>query len=129
MGSVDVRHAGAASGINNAVARTAGLLAVAALGVVLLVRFDSEVEHRLAGLGLSDHVRNLIESHRSKLTAAELPGDLDSATRDAIRDALNAAFVTGFRTLMLACAGLAALSAFASLLLVEGKARSRTSLH
>jgi EmrB/QacA subfamily drug resistance transporter len=123
MGSVDVHHAGAASGINNAVARTAGLLAVAALGVVLRARFDAEVDRQLAHIGVSDAVRELVDAQRSKLTAAELPPDLDSATRDAVRQALNTAFVAGFRTLMLVCAGLSALSACASLFLVEGKSR------
>ena len=36
MNSVPVEHAGLASGINNAVARTAGLIAIAALGVIVV---------------------------------------------------------------------------------------------
>ena len=44
MGSVDNHHAGVASGVNNAVSRAAGLLAIAALGVVLRSRFDSALD-------------------------------------------------------------------------------------
>jgi len=121
MASVDARHAGVASGINNAVARAAGLLAIAALGVVLVWRFDRVLDQELVRLALPDAVRALIDVERSKLAAVELPAGLDDATRGAIKHALDVSFVAAFRLLMLVGAALAALSAVASLVLVEGR--------
>jgi predicted MFS family arabinose efflux permease len=121
MASVEARHAGVASGINNAVARAAGLLAIAALGVVLRARFDDELDRGLARLALRSDLRAAIESQRAKLAGADLPADLDSAAREAARRVLDASFVAGFRTLMFVCAALAVLSSAAALLLVEGR--------
>ena len=73
MGSVE-RHAGVASGVNNAVSRAAGLLAVAALGLVLLVRFDRSLDQGLTQLALPAEVVRAIDLQRGKLAAAELPG-------------------------------------------------------
>src|SRR6266446_673766 len=53
MSAVDSRHAGSASGVNNAVARVAGLLAIAVCGVVLGRTFDARVRPRLDALALS----------------------------------------------------------------------------
>lgn len=47
MGSVSQEQAGTASGINNAVSRTAGLLAIAVFGVVMLHAFSWDLQSRL----------------------------------------------------------------------------------
>src|SRR5918911_2909070 len=47
LNSVDVRHEGLASAINNAFSQTAGLLAVAVLGIIMFVSFDISLDARL----------------------------------------------------------------------------------
>jgi EmrB/QacA subfamily drug resistance transporter len=111
MGAAGSQHAGVASGINNAVARTAGLIAIAALGVLLLGRFQRALGRELDAIGAPPAMRAFVESQRSRLAAAELPCDADAPMRAAIQRALDAAFVAGFRSLMASCALLAAASA------------------
>ena len=53
MSSVDQDRAGAASGINNAVARVAGVLAVAILGIVMVKLFSSSLNRSLTSEVLS----------------------------------------------------------------------------
>src|SRR2546428_480754 len=43
----DERHAGAASGINNAISRAAGLLAIALFGAISIVAFARDIDRRL----------------------------------------------------------------------------------
>jgi EmrB/QacA subfamily drug resistance transporter len=114
MTSVSASHAGIASGINNAVSRAAQLLAVAALGVVLVARFDALLDRELASSGIPPEAVAAVSTQRGKLAAAELPPSFDAGTRSAARRAIDAAFVGGFRALTLTCAGLAALSAVAA---------------
>src|SRR6202043_2412735 len=52
MSSVDPDHVGAASGINNAVARVAGVLAIAVLGIVMVKAFGIYLDQSLAKLSL-----------------------------------------------------------------------------
>ena len=125
MGSVDSRHAGVASGINNAVARAAGLLAIAALGLVLVARFDAALDVRMDALRLEASVRAAVDVERSKLAAADVPAFADAATRAALRSAFDDAFVAGFRAVSLACAGLAFAAAAAAWWLVGRERRVR----
>jgi MFS family permease len=118
MGSVDRRHAGVASGINNAVSRAAGLLAVAGLGVLLLARFNRALDGELATLSLPPGLASAVDAERTKLAAADFSA-FAPPLREALRRAFDLAYVAGFRTLMIAGAVLAALGALAGLVLIE----------
>jgi len=112
--------AGIASGVNNAVSRTAGLIAVAALSLVMLQVFNKHFDRRLSDLGVSIDVQRALDPQRVKLAGAVVPADLDPALRMTLKHAIKASFVSGFREVMLISAVLALLSAFVAWLLIQG---------
>ena len=111
MSSVDQARAGTASGINNAVSRVAGVLAVAVFGIVMVSAFSSRLQHSLAGLNLAPAALHQIQSSVIRLAGLEVPAGLDPQTSSAIQSAIAHAFVFAFRLVMLLCAALAAASA------------------
>ena len=113
MGAVETAHAGVASGVNNAVARVAGLLAIAVFGVILLRTFDTRVEPDLDRLMLAPTVRTGIERELPKMAGADLEAvpALTVSERTAARGAVDAAFVSAFRLVMIGTALLALASA------------------
>lgn len=121
MSAVKENRAGIASGINNAVSRTAGLLAVAVFGLVMLQGFNSSLDRQLAALGVTPEVRQTLDQQRVKLAGADLPADLDPSTSAKLEQAIDEAFVSGFRRVMLGSAFLALLSALSAWLLIDGK--------
>ncbi|MDB5058746.1 MAG: family efflux transporter permease subunit, partial [Chloroflexi bacterium] len=62
MGAVDPRHSGVASGVNNAVSRAAGLLAIAVLGIVVANYFSSGLDHRLNAIQLAPAARHALDA-------------------------------------------------------------------
>jgi len=117
MGAVDARHAGVASGINNAVARTAGLLAVAALGLLLVSRFNQALDGALAPLSLDPPTAHAVDAQRVRLGGADFSA-FAPALRAPLHAAFTAAYVAAFRMLMFASAVLAALAGAAGLMVV-----------
>ena len=111
MNSVPPEHAGTASGINNAVARVAGVLAVAVLGAVMVAAFDHSLRGALATLNLPANVVHEIESNATKLGSLDAPSNVDSHTAAKIHTAVSSSFIFGFRLTMLLCAGLSVASA------------------
>ena len=113
MGAADSRHAGAASGINNAVSRVAGLLAVAVLGIVLVRTFDARVRTSLDGLGLAASARAAIDRELPKLAGADVNAALpnDASARAAVHGAIAEAFVRAFRLVLIGAAAVAMVAA------------------
>jgi hypothetical protein len=107
MNSVTDSHAGIASGVNNAVSRTAGLLAVAVFGLIMFHAFNGCLEQRLKTMPISSDARQALNGERLKLAAAEIPQSISEETRVAIKQAIDECFVFGFRRVMLVGAGLA----------------------
>ncbi len=111
MGAVDQNRAGTASGINNTVARVAGLLAVAIVGMAILAAFRARLEPNLQTLTISAEVMRGLQANEGKLAALAAPSGVDSATAAAIQMYVARTFVFGFRIMMLLCAGLSIASA------------------
>jgi Na+/melibiose symporter-like transporter len=124
MTSIDSHRAGIASGVNNAVSRTSGLVAIAVMGVVVLIGFNQKLDTRLAGLDLPVQVQEELDEQRINLAGAEVPAGLDAETTQTIKEAIAWSFVDSFRLLMLISAGLALASALGAGITLDGKAKT-----
>jgi len=120
MNAVGPDLAGLASGVNNAVSRAAGLLAIAIFGVVLASAFEADLALGLQQTHASPEAIATIVAQQQKLAGIPVPEGLPDAAE--LKLAVNNAFVNGFRWVMLFSASLALLSAISAWLLISGKA-------
>lgn len=125
MSAVKESNAGLASGINNAVSRTAGLLAVAVLGLVMAHTFNTHLDRRLATLEMNAAARQAFDEQRSKLAGAEIPEALSPAVQATLKQAIDESFVAGFRRVMVIAVALALLSSLVAWLFIEAGAAAK----
>ena len=121
MNSVKASHAGIASGVNNAVSRTAGLLAIAVFGLVMFYVFNVSLEPRLDQLSLTPEVRQTLNDQRVNLAAASIPDSVDETTRADIKQAINECFIAGFDRVMLTGTALALASSAIAAVVIKAR--------
>lgn len=122
LGDVPKEQAGIASAINNAVARVAGLLAIAAIGAVVAMQFSSA----LRGNPVCHSVPNKIfrqAEHRPLVTMPPKPYQHDTVFQSALEDAS----VSAFRAGMTATAGLVIAGGIVSLIGIRNPKPSKTA--
>jgi hypothetical protein len=113
MAAVPDDLAGAGSGVNNAVSRIAGLLAVAIFGLILYTDFNHGLDRRLDALAISGAERRQVDQQRPKLAAAK--------TGDArVERAIAESFLDGYHVILWTAVGLALASALSAFALAGG---------
>jgi EmrB/QacA subfamily drug resistance transporter len=112
MDAVTTNQAGVASGVNNAVSRIAGLLAVAVFGLVLFTSFNHALDRRLGALSVTSAERQQVDQQRPRLAAAEL-------SEPRFQVAVAESFVHGYRVVIWISASLAIASALCSLMFLS----------
>ena len=114
MESVPSSEVGVASGVNNAVSRIAGLLAIAVFGLVLSAGFNRTLSRSLTQMQLSPSARQSAEIQRSKLAGAQI-------SDPPVKHAFDEAFVSGYRDVIWISVGMALLSALSAQLIQPKK--------
>ena len=106
LAGVDEHRSGVASGVNNAVARVAGLLAIGAVGAVVAAQFTATLDERIAGRQLSPRATAAVETARKRPLTSARREDVPPAERARVGSAIDEASVQGFRIGMLVSGGL-----------------------
>ena len=102
LACVEERRAGIASGVNNAVARVAGLLGIAAIGALVAVQFGASIDSHLQGVPLSPRAQAvLVQAKHTALGHPALngipPAQLPPGQAAAIAHAADVASLHAFR--------------------------------
>ena len=96
LADADESNAGVASGVNNAIARVAGLLGVAAIGAVVAAQFGTALDDRLAGQRLSPPAQVAAAQARDRTLARVEPAGVPARERAILASATEAASVSAF---------------------------------
>jgi hypothetical protein len=122
LSSVEEGHAGLASGVNNAVSRVAGLLAIAALGAVVASAFQARLDQDINPGQLSTQGQAIVQQARTRPLIVTFQG---GSARDRVRihAALVDASVHAFRIGMEVGAGLAVIGGLIALVGIENPRR------
>ena len=112
MSAVSQNQAGVASGVNNAVSRVAGLLAVAVFGLVLYATFSRALDHRIGFLSLPRAEVQQVNRQRPNLAAIE-------SDDPRVMLAVGESFMVGYRTILWLAVALSLASAVAARWLLD----------
>lgn len=121
MNAAGEGRSGLAAGVNNALARTGQLMAVAVLGMALVPAFQGSLEARLAASKLPLDLQQAILAQSIRLTEIDLPDGLPEPLVSAAEALIRAAFFDGFLMCMAMGAALLVLSSLAALVAVTAR--------
>lgn len=121
MNAVPTSFSGTASGINNAVSRVSGLVAIAILGIVMLFLFSSGVDSGMSLHIIPQEVQETFKGEYIKLADAEMPFGIGPEIEEKLKNIVDSSYVRSFNVLMYIAAGLSLLSALVAWIMIRDK--------
>lgn len=118
MGAAPSNSSGIASGINNAVARTGGVLALAIMTSLALVSFGGSLDARVVSMNAPETIQTQMHEESSKLADAAPPQDLPADMTTTLEMAVKMSYIETFRMIAVIGAVMAWFSALLGFLLV-----------
>jgi EmrB/QacA subfamily drug resistance transporter len=127
MAAVPSGNTGIASGINNTMARIAGLLAIAVLGTVIIISFKSNLETRTAEMNIPAKEKTELLDNSNKLADTVPPEGLNKQLREKISEHIKLSFVNAFGLIVIISVVLSVLSSITAVFSVEKGILKNTS--
>lgn len=121
ISSAPAQSSGTASGINNAVARTAGALGLALVGSLAIALFGGVLGANLSAAGVPAEASSAILANAGDFGALTLPDGLSGDAADAAQMAIRWSLVQTFRAVTIAAAVLAWISALCAAVFIQPK--------
>ncbi len=116
LADADESNAGVASGVNNAIARVAGLVAIAAVGALVAAHFSSQLDQQVGRVAQRPEVaRALDEARRQPLSDVSVSG-VSPRVKRTVDQAAQDASISAFRLGMGISAALVALGGLLGLI-------------
>ncbi|MGB8320665.1 MAG: MFS transporter, partial [Ignavibacteriaceae bacterium] len=101
MASVKAHHEGIASGINNTVARMAGLLAIAVLGTFMIISFKNNLEVKVDNLKIPAAKKIELLKNSNKLAETRPPDGLSEKESSLITLSIKKSFIASFNMIII----------------------------
>lgn len=121
MGAVSEDDTGIASGINNTIARAAGVLAVALMGALVLFSFEESIEQEIHIMEISNAMKNEIMVESLKFTAAEAPAGLSVENITFVEHVFKVSFIDAFNKVVYVASILTLLGGIIAFIFIEPK--------
>jgi len=125
LNAVPAHQTGVASGINNAVASVASLLAVALLGTIAISVFGRSLDRHLDLMVASAEIRHSVEALRGGLVVGPSTGSTAAAT---VHRVAEESLLDTFRLVVLIAAGMALAASLSAALTIRGNGAEPTRL-
>ncbi len=121
VNAVPARQTGLASGINNAVASVASLLAIAVLGTIALTALNRTLDRQLVEQHASREVALAIDDARGGFVTPQMRDNLSAEDRRVALATISAAYAGTIRLVLLIAAALALLGSLSAALTIESR--------